>query len=68
MKIVREVIFLGTPSKYNPNFYEDLVDAVEWYNEMQIGLVERFFKQVKKQTATLSTSATNTKNEKIRIL
>ena len=43
--------------KYNPDFYEDLVQAVDWYNELQAGLGERFYKNVKKQTAKLSTHA-----------
>jgi len=43
--------------EYNPEFFNDIVQAVDWYNERQIGLGERFFNKVKKQTAKLSTSA-----------
>jgi hypothetical protein len=43
--------------EYNPEFFNDLVDAVEWYNDRQIGLGTRFFNKVKNQTAKLSTSA-----------
>ena len=43
--------------EYNPEFFNDLVQAVDWYNNKQIGLGERFFAKVKKQTAKLSTSA-----------
>ena len=43
--------------EYNPEFFNDLVDAVDWYNDRKIGLGERFFNEVKKQTADLSTSA-----------
>jgi len=43
--------------EYNPDFFDDLVQAVEWYNEKQIGLGDRFLNNVKKQTKKLSTSA-----------
>jgi len=43
--------------EYNPEFFNDLVDAVDWYNDRQIGLGTRFFNKVKKQTTKLSTSA-----------
>jgi len=43
--------------EYNPEFFNDLVLAVDWYNEKQPGLGNRFFNKVKKQTAKLSTSA-----------
>lgn len=42
---------------YNPEFFNDIVSAVDWYNEKQPGLGDRFFESVKKQTARLSTSA-----------
>ena len=43
--------------EYSPEFFNDLVQAVDWYNDRQIGLGERFFGTVRKQTAKLSTSA-----------
>jgi len=43
--------------EYNPEFFHDLVQAVDWYNDRQIGLGERFSTEVRKQTAKLSTSA-----------
>jgi hypothetical protein len=43
--------------EYNPEFFNDIVQAVDWYNERQIGLGKKFFNKVKKQTAKLSTSA-----------
>ena len=43
--------------KYNPDFFDDLVQSVDWYNEQRSGLGDRFFKSVKKQTAKLSTHA-----------
>ena len=43
--------------EYNPEFFNDLVQAVDWYNDRQIGLGERFFNKVRKQTAKLSTLA-----------
>ena len=43
--------------EYNPEFFNDLVQAVDWYNDRQNGLGTRFFNKVKKQTAKLSTSA-----------
>ena len=43
--------------EYNPEFFDDLVLAVDWYNDKQTGLGERFFNQVKEQTAKLSTSS-----------
>jgi hypothetical protein len=42
---------------YNPEFFNDLVLAVDWYNDKQVALGEKFFDSVKKQTAKLSTSA-----------
>ena len=42
---------------YNPEFFNDLVQAVDWYNDRQAGLGKRFFDKVGKQTAKLSTSA-----------
>ena len=43
--------------EYNPDFFNDLVQAVDWYNDRQIGLGERFFLKVREQTSKLSTSA-----------
>jgi hypothetical protein len=43
--------------EYNPDFYNDLVQSVDWYNEECAGLGDRFFKSVKKQAAKLSTNA-----------
>jgi len=43
--------------EYNPEFFNDLVQAVDWYDDRQIGLGKRFFNQVRKQTEKLSTSA-----------
>jgi hypothetical protein len=43
--------------EYNPEFFFDLVQAVDWYNDRQFGLGRRFFNQIKTQTAKLSTSA-----------
>ena len=43
--------------EYNPEFFNDLVQAVDWYDERQIGLGKRFFNKVKNQTTKLSTSA-----------
>jgi hypothetical protein len=43
--------------EYNPDFYNDIVEAVDWYNEKQAGLGDRFFRIIKQQTAKLSTSA-----------
>jgi hypothetical protein len=43
--------------EYNPEFFNDLVQAVDWYNNKQFDLGNRFFNKVKIQTAKLSTSA-----------
>lgn len=43
--------------EYNPDFYNDIAQAVDWYNEKQDGLGSRLLDNVKKQTANLSTSA-----------
>ena len=43
--------------EYNPDFFDDIVQAVDWYNEKQTGLGDRLFIKIKKQTAKLSTSA-----------
>jgi hypothetical protein len=43
--------------KYNPDFFDDLVQAVDWYNDKQAGLGDRFLMNVTKQTAQLSASA-----------
>jgi uncharacterized glyoxalase superfamily protein PhnB len=43
--------------EYNPDFFNDIAQAVDWYNEKQTGLGDRFLNNVRKQTAKLSTSA-----------
>jgi hypothetical protein len=43
--------------EYNPDFFNDIAQAVDWYNEKQAGLGDRLFKSVKQQTAKLSSSA-----------
>lgn len=43
--------------KYNPEFYNDLAQAVDWYDEIQAGLGRLLLNNVKRQTAKLSTSA-----------
>jgi len=43
--------------EYNPEFFNDIVDAVDWYSEKQAGLGDILFKIIKQQTAKLSTSA-----------
>jgi hypothetical protein len=43
--------------EYNPEFFNDIAQAVDWYNEKQTGLGDRLFKNVKKQTARLSINA-----------
>jgi len=43
--------------EYNPEFFDDLVQSVDWYNEQRAGLGDRFYKSVKEQTAKLSTNA-----------
>ena len=45
--------------EYNPDFFNDLVQAVDWYNEKQVGLGSRFLNNVKKQTEKLSTTASH---------
>jgi len=42
---------------YNPAFFEDISEAVDWYNKKQPGLGDKLFNQVKKQTKRLTTSA-----------
>ncbi|MDR2231991.1 MAG: type II toxin-antitoxin system RelE/ParE family toxin [Tannerella sp.] len=56
--------------EYNPEFFDDLVQAVDWYNNKLIGLGDRFLDKVKKQTAKLSTSALlfSVKYENIRCM
>jgi hypothetical protein len=43
--------------EFNPDFFNDLIQVVDWYNERQAGLGDRFLKNVKNQTGKLSTSA-----------
>ncbi len=42
---------------YNPDFYEDIVQAMDWHNEKQPGLGGKLFNAVKKLTRKLTTSA-----------
>jgi hypothetical protein len=42
---------------YNPEFYNDIEQAVEWYNKKLMGLGDRFFIEVKHHTASLSSCA-----------
>jgi len=42
---------------YNPEFYGDIVQAVDWYNEKQPGLGDKLFNAVKKLTKKLTASA-----------
>ena len=43
--------------EYNPDFFDDLAQAVDWYNEKQTGLGDMFYRNVSRQTAKLSTAA-----------
>ena len=43
--------------EYNPDFYNDLIQSVDWYNEQRTGLGDKFCKSVKKKTSKLSTNA-----------
>ena len=43
--------------EYNPDFFNDLVQSIDWYNEQQDGLGDRFCENVKKQTAKLTIHA-----------
>jgi len=43
--------------KYNPCFFDDVAQAVDWYNQQKSGLGDRFFNVVKKQTSKLSNAA-----------
>ena len=43
--------------EYNPDFYDDITQAVDWYNEKQAGLGDRLFRNIRKQTAKLPTTA-----------
>jgi len=45
--------------EFNPEFFNDIVEAVDWYNEKQAGLGDRLYKSIKQQTKKLSTSALN---------
>lgn len=42
---------------YNPDFYDDIVQAVDWYNEKQSGLGDKLFNAVKKLTKKLTSAA-----------
>jgi hypothetical protein len=43
--------------EYNPDFFDDIVQSVDWYNKQRAGLGDRFYRCVKKQTAKLATNA-----------
>ena len=43
--------------EYNLDFFNDIAQAVDCYNEKQAGLGDRLFNNIKKQMAKLSTSA-----------
>ncbi len=45
--------------KFNPEFYNDLLQAIYWYDEQRLGLGSKFYLSVKKQVAQLNTSALN---------
>ncbi len=45
--------------EYNPEFFNDISQAVAWYNNKQKGLGDRLFNNIKKQTSKLSVSAQN---------
>lgn len=42
---------------YNPDFYDDLIEAVAWYNDQQPGLGDRFSSFVKMQSSKLTINA-----------
>jgi hypothetical protein len=42
--------------EFNPEFYSDIEQAFDWYNEKQSGLGDKFITAVKQQTEKLSTS------------
>ena len=44
---------------FNPEFYDDLEQAVEWYETQQPGLGTKFFQTVGKRTSELQTTALN---------
>ncbi len=45
--------------KFNPEFYDDLIQAIDWYNEQQPGLGSKFYSSVKKQVTQLNATAFN---------
>ena len=45
--------------EFNPEFYDDLEQAFDWYNEQQPGLGSKFYLNVKKLISRLKTSAYN---------
>ena len=44
---------------FNPDFYNDIEQAVDWYNDKQKGLRDKLFQSIKKQTKKLSSDALN---------
>jgi ParE toxin of type II toxin-antitoxin system, parDE len=45
--------------EFHPDFYFDIEQAVNWYNEQQKGLGDKFLLCVKKRVAELKNSALN---------
>lgn len=41
--------------EFNPDFYHDLEQAIDWYEEQKPGLGKKFYLSVKKQTFRLKT-------------
>ena len=39
--------------EYNPGFFNDIAQAIDWYNEKQAGLGDRLLNNIKKQTTKL---------------
>ena len=44
---------------YNPEVYNDLQEAIDYYNEQQPGLGKRFFITAKKQLNSLKSTIAN---------
>jgi hypothetical protein len=45
--------------EFNPDFYHDLLQAMDWYENQQPGLGNKFFRTVKKQSKELQSTAMN---------
>jgi hypothetical protein len=39
--------------EYNPDFYDDITQAVDWYNEKQAGLGDRLFRNIRNLVITM---------------